>query len=297
MRKLFVCRKPGAHARSSVRASIGAVLLFAATAAIASHPSDCASGAGDDRSKSLRVVGLTDDGHLVCFNEHAPKRLREIGYVTGLVQPDSTLIGIDFRVQNGMLYGVGNGGGVYLIDTSTAAATAVNSLSMALEGASFGVDFNPVADRLRIVSDTGQNLRHNVNVGGVTLLDAALNYTAGTTAPGVAGAAYTNNDLDAATATTLFDMDTNLDQIAIQSPPNNGSLAATGKLTIDAGPVAGFDIYSRLEDGVTTANRGFAVINSALGSGFYRVSLLTGKATFVGPFKQTVVDIAVPLDQ
>jgi hypothetical protein len=32
---------------------------------------------------------------------------------------------------------------------------------------SFGVDFNPAADRLRIISDAGQNLAHNVNAGGV----------------------------------------------------------------------------------------------------------------------------------
>lgn len=285
------------HFKSGAYASLGAMLLFSSTAAFATGPSDCGSGAGGDRSKALRVVGLTDDGHLVCFNEHTPKRLREIGYVSGLVQPDSALIGIDFRVQDGLLYGVGNGGGVYLIDTTTAAATSVNSLTMVLDGASFGVDFNPAADRLRIVSDTGQNLRHNVNVGGVTLLDGALNYVAGTTAPGIAGAAYTNNDLDATTATTLFGMDTNLDQVAIQSPPNNGSLAATGKLTVDAASVVGFDIYSRLHGGVTTANRGYAVINGAQESGFYRVNLLTGKATYIGRFRQTVVDIAVPLNQ
>jgi Domain of unknown function (DUF4394) len=294
MFKPFISFRSGA----GVRASLGALFLFASTAVFATNPQDCGSGRKDDRSKSLRVVGLTDDGHLVCFNEHAPKRLREIGYVSGLMQQDSALIGIDFRVQDGLLYGVGNGGGVYQIDTSTAVATPVNSLTMALDGASFGVDFNPAADRLRIVSDTGQNLRHNVNAGGVTLSDGALNYTLGTTTLGIAGAAYTNNDLDATTATTLFDTDTSLDQIAIQSPPNNGSLVATGALTVDAAPVVGFDIYSWLDrGGITASNRGYAVINSAYGSGFYRVSLLTGKANFVGPFRQTVVDIAVPLNQ
>jgi hypothetical protein len=31
--------------------------------------------------------------------------------------------------------------------------------------------------------------------------------------------------------------------------------------------------------------------------GFYRINLLTGKATHVGGFDETVVDIALPLDQ
>lgn len=53
------------------------------------------------------------------------------------------------------------------IDIDTAAATLVNRCSVLLTGTSFGVDFNRAADRLRIVSGIGQNLRHNVNVGGV----------------------------------------------------------------------------------------------------------------------------------
>ena len=40
---------------------------------------------------------------------------------------------------------------------------------------SFGVDFNPVADRLRIVSNTGQDLRANVDTGATTV-DGALAY-------------------------------------------------------------------------------------------------------------------------
>ena len=48
---------------------------------------------------------------------------------------------------------------------------------------------------------------------------------------GLTGAAYTNNDLNQpSTATTLFDIDTTLDQVVIQSPPGNGILVATGKL-------------------------------------------------------------------
>ena len=175
MFKPFVSFRSGA----GVRASLGAMLLVRFIRCIRHSSAGLRQWQEDDRSKSLRVVGLTDDGHLVCFNENTPRRLREIGYVSGLMQPDSALIGIDFRVQDGLLYGVGNGGGVYQIDTSNAVATPVNSLTMALDGASFGVDFNPAADRLRIVSDTGQNLRHNVNAGGVTLSDGALNYTCG----------------------------------------------------------------------------------------------------------------------
>ncbi len=46
--------------------------------------------------------------------------------------------------------------------------------SPGLTGNTFGVDFNLVADRLRIVSDAGQSLRINVDTGFVTT-DTNLN--------------------------------------------------------------------------------------------------------------------------
>src|SRR5688572_26409324 len=110
----------------------GALLLLAAATSHATNNLDCSSG-NNGRSKLLRVVGLTDDGALVCFSELSPRRVRDIGYVSGLVPPDVRLIGIDFRVQDGALYGVGNGGGVYRLDTSNATATLVNVLTVALE--------------------------------------------------------------------------------------------------------------------------------------------------------------------
>ena len=266
---------------------------------------DCASGS-KRHDGSLQVVGLTSDQRLICFSERRPYKARDIGFVQGLVT-DERLVGIDFRVQDGSLYGVGNAGGVYTLDTQNATATLVNRLSVTLSGTSFGVDFNPAADRLRIVSDTGQNLRHSVLMGGTTLQDDALDYpvaamlnSVGPTALGITGSAYTNNDVVADTATTLYALDTNLDQIAIQSPPNDGTLAATGKLGVDAQAVSGFDIYSTLREGVSVGAQAFAALS--LGDGrtaLYKVTLSTGKATQRRAFAidDQVIDIAIPLDQ
>ena len=267
----------------------------------------CASGDGSSRARSLQAVGLTSDQRLICFNEFDPANARTIGMVSGLFT-DTALVGIDFRVQDKKLYGVGNAGGVYLLDTTNGAATLVNRLSVALSGTSFGVDFNPAADRLRIVSNTGQNLRHNVNAGGTTATDAPLNYAPGAplnsigpTASGIVGSAYTNNDLSPLTATTLYALDSALDQIAIQSPPNNGSLAATGKLTADAGASAGFDIYSIVRDGIAVDVQSLAVFTTPADgkNSLYSIKLPTGKATLRGSFAASisVVDIAIPLNQ
>jgi Domain of unknown function (DUF4394) len=226
---------------------------------------------GDRRAdrRSLQVVGLTTDGRLVRFDAATPGRTRSIGRLKGLTG-DMSLVGIDHRVQDGKLYGVGNAGGIYIISTADATAAKVSQLTVALTGTSFGVDFNPAANRLRVVSDTGQNLRHNLDdasattppLAGATVADATLTVPPATTpAMGIGAAAYTNNDLDPITATTLLDLDTMADQVSVQSPANAGLLAATGKLLVDAGPVAGFDIYSRTSAGTTQGNQGFATVS------------------------------------
>jgi hypothetical protein len=287
----------GRHTLRAFTASIAGLFALGLAGSAAAGSPDCSKGNrvfSNGNVRRLTIVGLTSDARLVCFADGNADKAVDIGPVTGLVAPDAQLVGIDFRVQDGKLYGVGNGGGVYTLDPSSGAATLVSMLTVALDGTKFGVDFNPAADRLRIVSDTGQNLRHNVNAGGVTLEDGDLNYTVGVTALGIAGAAYTNNDLAPATGTTLFDVDTTLDQVALQVPPNNGTLTATGKLGLDVSD-AGFDIFSVVVDDVTVDNLAFAVMPSAFGIGFYSIDLLTGAQTFIDPFTTPVVDIAIPL--
>ncbi|MFG2351735.1 DUF4394 domain-containing protein [Streptomyces phaeochromogenes] len=250
----------------------------------------------------LRAVGLTADQKLVLFRVDRPGAAVPLGKVDGL-KGDRTLVGIDYRVQNRKLYAVGDRGGIYTIREAGARATKVSQLSVALQGKAFGVDFNPAANRLRVISDTGQNLRHNLDdpagapAPGTTAVDGTLTNppvppNQGATALGVTGAAYTNNDLDATTATTLFDLDTTLDQVSVQSPANAGNLAPTGKLGVDAPLNSGFDIYSSARNGT---NAGYAVT----GGKSFRVNLLTGKLSSLGlfPHGRQVVDVALPLNQ
>ncbi|GIF75963.1 DUF4394 domain-containing protein [Asanoa siamensis] len=245
--------------------------------------------------RELTAIGLTDDSKLIMFDVNDTDDACTIGQVQ--LGDDTKLIGIDYRVQNGKLYGVGDQGGVYVLSTDDASAEKVSQLSVALDGSYFGVDFNPAADRLRVVSDKGQNLRHNVN-DNTTVMDGTLTYPPSTDAAmGITAAAYTNNDLDADTATTLFDLDTSLDQIAIQVPANAGSLSPTGKLGVDAGIDAGMDIYSILDEGKTVYNKAFAVLQVDEHSTLYRVNVLTGQAYELGGFHQKVVDISLPLDE
>jgi Domain of unknown function (DUF4394) len=281
-------------------AAAGVAALTAATLAFApgsgAGATDRSRTCGEDRGRSLEVVGLTADQRLVCFKTERPRLARDIASVSGL-QSDTKLVGIDYRPANGALYGLGDQAGIYVIDVTNASASLVARANVALQGTSFGVDFNPAADRLRVVSDAGQNLRINV-ADGVTATDVSLTNPPNP-ATGVTGAMYTNNDADPNTGTTLFDVDSVLDQVSIQSPPNNGTLVATGKLGVDTTPDVAADIYSEVKDGSTVSNTAFAVLSSASGSSFYQVDLLTGKATRTGDFstRNQVVGIAFPQNQ
>ncbi|WP_219815442.1 DUF4394 domain-containing protein [Arthrobacter sp. B0490] len=267
--------------------------------AVADGGSNGKSNGGDrSRAAKLRVIGLADAGtKLVQFDANKPGKVRSSIGVGGLTGGDTRLIGIDYRVQDGNLYGVGNNtasAGVYLINPDTGVATQVTRLTVPLSGTTFGVDFNPAANALRVVSDSGQNLRQPfASAGAATVADGTLSYAPPAIATGVNGAAYTNNDLDPNTATTLYDLDTALDQIALQSPANAGSLAATGKLAVDATGDTGFDIYSTIRDGSTVEVMGFATINGSL----YEIALFNGKATSLGTIGVPVTDLAIPLNQ
>ncbi|MFF8683142.1 DUF4394 domain-containing protein [Streptomyces sp. NPDC015237] len=282
--------------RKRTVATAGALLAaLCAAPALAAPTSTSVTG-----HRGLTAVGLTKDQRLVQFNVDQPTRTRSLGKVSGL-SGDKKLVGIDFRVQNERLYGVGDKGGVYTLNTMNAKAMKVSQLTVALAGKAFGVDFNPAANRLRIISDTGQNLRHNIDdpaAPRTTTADGTLTNptTPPSTATGVTGAAYTNNDLNTATATTLFDLDTMADSISLQSPANAGTLAPTGKLGVNADPDAGLDIHYNPASGM---NYAFATIKTGGAYRLYAVNLLNGKATGKGTFpkKYQVTDLALPIEQ
>ncbi|GIK16625.1 MAG: hypothetical protein BroJett003_15890 [Planctomycetota bacterium] len=240
------------------------------------------TAAASAAAPNVQMIALTSDQRLIAFETRSTRDAFGVGTISGL-DTDTRIVGIDFRPASGELYGLGDAGGVYVLNTSNAAATLKSRLTVALEGTAFGVDFNPTVDRFRIVSNTGQNLRVNVDTGAA-IVDLPLVYT--TTAMGVAGAAYTNNDADPNTGTTLFDIDADLDQIVIQAPPNNGNLNAVGKLRQDTSADVGFDIYTQIRNGETTGNFGFAALTVDGRSRLYEINLLTGAARKAGSFNR-----------
>jgi hypothetical protein len=279
-------------------AAAAAVVGLASSGWAAGPAPDTGTAAACPVVLDVPAYGISGNGkQLLMFTTNHPDVLNWVRNIVGL-SGDTSLIGLDFRVQNGLLYGVGNRGGVYTIPVSGAVTsiTKVSQLGVPLNGGDFGVDFNPAADRLRVVSDTGQNLRHNLN-DHTTVADAHLNTppTSGTTT-GVTAAAYTNNDLSADTATTLFDLNAVSRQVVVQSPANSGQLAPAGTLGVPFGSNAGFDVHSDLSNGRAVSATAFATLTFDGTTTFYGVDLLSGAATAIGDFPLLVGDAAVSLE-
>jgi hypothetical protein len=253
-------------------------------------------GSAEAATVPKTALGLSSNGkNLTIFSLATAKRVKALGQAKGLVG-DTRLVGIDERPADHKVYGVGDRGGIYVINRSNGVVRKASQLSVPLQGTQFGVDFNPAADRLRVISDTGQNLRHDVTQAtAVTAVDAALNYE-GTTATGVTAAGYTNSDNDPSTGTTLFDLDTTRDQVVQQVPANSGNLLVSGPFGPRQGPVAGFDIVGSNSGSRTADNTGFASIRPTGGglATLYSVNLLSGKFTKVAKFNKDIADIAIP---
>jgi Domain of unknown function (DUF4394) len=240
--------------------------LLACGLAIAAAPAAEAQApdARDQRAEPRMLFATTAQNKLIRFNSRNPTRIRSRRAITGL--PDGvTLTGIDFRPRTGDLYGVGSNSVVYRVDPVTAIAAAeAPAFAPALSGTSFGVDFNPVVDKIRVVSDRSQNLRLNVDEGTVLSVDGNL----GPGTPQVVAAAYLNSGFspNTAPATTLFVIDAASDRILTQNPPNNGTLTDGKPLGIDVQGDAGFDIAGDDGTGYLTAGGRLYTVDPATGA-------------------------------
>jgi hypothetical protein len=226
------------------------------------------------------IFGLTDDNRIVRFNSDTPGKVQQTVPVQGL-QPGETLVGLDVRPANDTLYGVGTTNRIYQINPVTGATRRAfpNPFTPGLNGTSFGLDFNPTNDVLRVVSDADQNLRvpFDGNNAGEAQNEAPLQYAPGDPGagsnPAVAGAAYTNS-FPGASDTTLYDIDTARDALVRQDPPNSGTLTTIGALGVDSDAQAGFDVSPQ-------GNVAYAVLRTpgAPRASLYRVDLSNGRAT------------------
>jgi hypothetical protein len=236
------------------------------------------------------LIGLTANNSLVSFNSRSPGVGGPEVAITGLAA-DDTLAGIDFRPATGGLYALNQAGTtLYVIDPFSGAVTQTVGLSSALGGSFFGFDFNPVADRLRVVTDAGSNFSIDVDTGEVTA-QTDLAFVAGDlndgAVPLVVAAAYTNSFAGAA-STTLYGIHAEGGYLVTQTPPPSGQLATVGLLPLGppTSPDASFDISGR-------SGRAYAVLN---GLNLSRVNLATGRAVEEGEIAAPAFIVGLAVD-
>jgi Domain of unknown function (DUF4394)/PEP-CTERM motif len=234
------------------------IFKLAATAAMLLAPISIAS--------AEQIAGLTFDGKIVTFDSSTPMTIASAFSITGLTAGD-TLIGIDLRPANALIYGVSQTGRVYTLTTS-GVASLISTLSIVPTGGKFGFDFNPMADRLRIISETDQNLAANVT-DGVTASQTAITRAGG--AIDILASAYTNNR-PGATSTVLYGIDSVQDTLVVTAAPSGGVYTNVGSLGVGLTNTnhASFDISG-------TSGIAYLSIDSA----FYTLNLATGATTFV----------------
>lgn len=240
------------------RRSVWGALVFS------SFLAGCAAPPAPGVTQRELVVAVTASHELITFNAGQPDRILERRPVTGLPAGER-LVGIDFRVARGVLYALSQAGRLYTLDIPTGALKPVGAAPavLALNGAAFGFDFNPAADRIRVVSSTGQNLRLHPDTGAAVdgdpavdgvQPDPALRYAASDVnarrAPDIAGAAYTYNTQDSK-LTTNYAIDRALGVLVMQGSresatpvvsPNTGQLRTVGALGLGPLTDVAFDI-------------------------------------------------------
>ena len=174
-------------------------------------------------------VALSEDQTLQMFDS-TTRKVSSTVMVKGLGAP---LAGIDVRPADGMLYGLQRDGQIVTIDMKSGQATMKSKLDQMLPaGVALTVDFNPVADRMRVVGADGTNLRINVD-DGKTTVDGRLKFADADTnkgaAPFILAGAYSNK-FKGTKETALYEIDAALGALVKQIPPNDGVLNTLGSL-------------------------------------------------------------------
>lgn len=246
-----------------------------------------AQGISAQAAKAQEAVLLTD-GNMLVHVDLSNGMGSEPVAISGA---EGDILGIDVRPANGTLYAVGADNHLYTIDPESGAAMKGAMLQETFPAGGYAtVDFNPVADRLRLMHSDGTNFRVNVETGEVAV-DGSLAFAdndmhAGET-PMVTAGAYTNS-FAGTEATALYDIDATISGLLLQSPPNDGVLQAVGKLGVEVEPTVAFDIYSE------TADENHPIL--VAGGSAYSVDLESGAATEMTALPEidgTVIDIAI----
>lgn len=230
----------------------------------------------------LMVYGLTESNEITSFNANNPGTFMSKTAVTGIAAGEK-LMSIDFRPATGELYALSNASKIYVINTSNASARVVSTTAFtpAISGTIASIDFNPTVDRIRLVTNTGQNLRLHPETGAAAFTDGSI-----ATTSSITGIAYTNST-SGASSTTLYDIDVTAKKLFKQDPPNNGTLVAVGDLGFTFTGQVAFDINPDNSAALIAATNGSE-------NTLYKTDLSNGSSVNIGKLSQKIIDLAIP---
>ena len=237
------------------------------------------------------IVAVTTAKEVLLFDSASPASVLRKP-ITGTGGADA-LRGVDFRPANERLYlasaiagaAANSTAKTWLFDLDTGVATQVGVTAAGLAGfadVAGGMDFSPVADRLRMVTtDNDENFRLFPFNGQLAGNDTDLTPAATTE---LIGLAYDRNDVNVP-ATTVFAIDRADNALArvgdvdgTPSSPNAGVVTDIGPLGVALAPGrdGGFDI--------SRSNVAYAALVAAADNitRLYTINLATGAATTVG---------------
>jgi hypothetical protein len=243
-------------------------------------------GISASAAQAATVAGLMDGGAVLVWIDTGSMKVTKSVKIQG-----ANLVGIDVRPADKQLYGLTTQGKIVTIDAATGKVTEKSQVSEKLpEGGPISVDFNPAADRLRIVGADGTSLRVNVD-DGKTTVDGSLKYADADANKGKmpkAGAVAYSNSFAGTKETALYDIDMANGVLVKQAPPNDGILNTIGALGVKLDGGAAFDIVADGKGG----NEAWLMSGSRL----YSVDLAKGTAKQAGTIaglKGKLMDIAV----
>lgn len=233
------------------------------------------------------------------YSTSNPEMLLASVTITGL-QMGETILGMDFRPKTGQLYALGSNSRVYIINTATGAATfafsfmsSTTGMQVVLSGTSFGFDFNPQVDRLRIISNTGQNLRivpdnAAMGVAGTTFIDGNINPSPAS----VTSVAYDNNFAGTA-STELYALDASTDQLYEVDPPNAGTLIEPLPVKLKLEGDGGFDIAPR--NSMVTTDIGLALYEVNKKATLFEIDVETGNTRILAKYNKEIMYSALAI--
>ena len=255
---------------------------------------------GPAGSANVLLYGLSDRNELVKLMSGPPVTELERIPITGLRDGD-VLLAIDIRPSTRQIYGLSSTGLLYIINPNIGAggnnATLVSgtSLDPAIAGSMVGFDFDPRADRIRLVTDKGQNMRINPTTGAVSNIDFPINPV------GSMNSIAYGMALSSITGSSLYDIDLLQGNLYRQNP-TLGSLTLAGPLGLIISGEGGFDIarsgaaYAALFAGTRPGAGGIggSADDAEQTYRIYSINLKTGRATSLGRINGALIGLTIP---